>query len=93
VLDSGASGIYLPRQAFDTAVQNFDGLTAVESNGNGDEVFFECAKPQLLEPQMHGQWLPVDSLDIFVPNSQHEVNGTELRDHHLYIWQRDREHY
>jgi hypothetical protein len=77
-LDSGAPAIYLPVQSFYAAVQQFDGLTTLESHENGDKVFFECKKHQVLELKMHGLWMPVDPLDLLVPNSRRVVNGTEM---------------
>jgi hypothetical protein len=78
VLDSGAPGIYLPRQSFDLAVQYFQGLITTESHEDGDRILVDCKKPQLLELKMHNRWYAVDPLDMLVPNSRRVVNGTEV---------------
>lgn len=78
VLDSGAPSIYFPRQSFEAAVQQFHGLTTVQSYDDGDKIFFDCGVPQLLELKMHGRWFSLDPLDMLMASPRRLVNGTEM---------------
>jgi len=78
VLDSGAPGIYVPRQIFDAAARQVYGSSSVRSHREGDRILFECGMPQLLEFKMHGRWFTVDPLDMLMAGSRQLVNGSEM---------------
>lgn len=83
VVDSGESLIYLPPADFNAVVEKFKGKTEVrQSTGQGstgDEVYFECSVPQLLELKVNGNWYLVDPLDMLVSHSNHSAeDGTMM---------------
>ncbi|EKG10797.1 Peptidase A1 [Macrophomina phaseolina MS6] len=85
MIDSGAQTILLRPQDLDALAPLFHGPTIFQS---GFAIYFDCSIPQLLELKYHGEWFPVDPLDLIIPSDHSVVNGTEMCKSALGSWTR-----
>lgn len=73
VIDTGGTRLYVGFELFRTMTPYLNGETFIIQDF---AAYFDCAVPQLVEFKYNDVWIPIDPLDMIIPNAQRTINGT-----------------